>query len=160
MQKLTKNCTHLTCQQSNAQSSPRKASTLCELRVSRCSSWIQKRQRTRGQTANICWINKNTSEFQKNIFFGFIDCVDHNKQKFFKIWEYQTTLPATWEICIQIKKEQLELGVEQRTGSKEEKEYIKAVYCHPAYLTYIQCTSREMLGWMKHQLKSRQQGDI
>ena len=74
-----------------------------------------------------------TSEFQKNLFFGFIDCVDHNQQKFFKMWEYQTTLPATWEICIQIEKEQLELGMEQWTGSKEEKEYIKAVYCHPAY---------------------------
>ena len=50
---------------------------------------------------------------------------------------------------------QLELDMEQQTGSKSGKEYIKAVYCHPAYLTYMQNTSREMLDWMKHKLKSR-----
>ena len=52
---------------------------------------------------------------------------------FFKRWEYQTTLPASWEICMQVKKQQLELDVEQQTGSKLGKEYFKAVYCHPAY---------------------------
>ena len=51
---------------------------------------------------------------------------------------------------MQIKKQQLELDMEQQTGSKLEKEYVKAVYCHPAYLTYKQSTSCEMLGWMKH----------
>ena len=60
-----------------------------------------------------------------------------NCGKFFKRWEYQTTLPASWEICMQVRKQQLELDMEQRTGSKSEKEYIKAVYCHPAYLTYM-----------------------
>ena len=50
-----------------------------------------------------------------------------------KRWEYQTTLPASWEICMQVKKQQLELGMEQWTGSKSGKEYVKAVYCHPAY---------------------------
>ena len=54
------------------------------------------------------------------------------------------------EICMQVKKQQLELGMEQQTGSKSGKEYIKAVYCHPAYLIYMHSTSREMLGWMKH----------
>ena len=49
-----------------------------------------------------------------------------------------------------LKEQQLELYMEQQTGSKQEKEYVKAVYCHPAYLTYIQRTSCEMLGWMKH----------
>ena len=58
--------------------------------------------------------------------------------KFLKIWEYQTTWPASWEICIQVKKQQLELDMEQQTGSKPGKEYIKAVYCHLAYLTYMQ----------------------
>ena len=58
------------------------------------------------------------------------------------------------------KKQQLELDMEQQTGSKYEKEYIKAVYCHPAYLTYMQSTSSEMLGWMKHKLESRFPGDI
>ena len=55
---------------------------------------------------------------------------------FLKRWEYQTTWPASWEICMQVKKQQLELEMEQ-TGSKYEKEYIKAVYRHPAYLTYM-----------------------
>ena len=51
--------------------------------------------------------------------------------------------------------EQLELDMDQQTGSKWEKEYVKAVYCHPAYLTYMQSMSGEMLGWMKHKLESR-----
>ena len=75
--------------------------------------------------------------------------------KFLKRREYQTTWPAPWEICMQIKKHQLELDMEQQTGSKLEKEYIKAVYCHPAYLTYMQNTSHKMLDWMKHKLESR-----
>ena len=53
-----------------------------------------------------------------------------------------------------------ELDMEQQTGSKLGKKYIKAVYCHPAYLTYMQSTSREMLGWMKHKLESRLLGEI
>ena len=61
---------------------------------------------------------------------------------------------------MQVKKQQLELAIEQQTGSKSGKEYVKAVYCHPAYLTYIQSTSREMLGWMKHKLESRLPGEI
>ena len=64
-----------------------------------------------------------------------------NCGKFLKRWEYQTTLPASWEIYMQVKKQQLELDMEQQTGSKLGKEYIKAVYCHPAYLTYMQSTS-------------------
>ena len=58
-----------------------------------------------------------------------------NCGKFFKKWEYQTTLPASWEICMQVKKQQLELNMEQRNGAKLEKEYVRVVYCHPAYLT-------------------------
>ena len=55
-----------------------------------------------------------------------------NCGKFLKRWEYHTTLPASWEICMQVKKQQLEPDKEQQTGSKLEKEYIKAVYCQPA----------------------------
>ena len=55
---------------------------------------------------------------------------------------------------MQVRKQQLELDMEQQADSKEEKEYIKAVYCHPGYLTYMQSTSRETLGWMKHKLES------
>ena len=61
---------------------------------------------------------------------------------------------------MQVKKQQLELDMEQQTGSKLGKEYVKAVYCHPAYLTYKQITSWEMLHWMKHKLESRLLGDI
>ena len=61
---------------------------------------------------------------------------------------------------MQVKKQQLELDMEQQTGSKYEKEYVKAVYCHPAYLTYMQSTSWEMLGWKKHKLESRLPGEI
>ena len=61
---------------------------------------------------------------------------------------------------MQVRKQQLELDMEQQTGSKYGKEYIKAVYCHPAYLTYVQSTSCEMPGWMKHNLDSRLLGEI
>ena len=61
---------------------------------------------------------------------------------------------------MQDKKQQLELDMEQQTGSKLGKEYIKAIYCHPAYLTSMQSTSSEMLGWMKHKLESRLPGEI
>ena len=61
---------------------------------------------------------------------------------------------------MQVKKQQLELDMEQQTGSKKGKEYVKAIYCHPAYLTYMQSISCEMLGWMKHKLESRLQGEI
>ena len=61
---------------------------------------------------------------------------------------------------MQVKKQQLELDMEQQTGSKSGKEYIKAVYCHPAYLTYMQSTSCKMPGWMKYKLVSRLPGKI
>ena len=61
--------------------------------------------------------------------------------KFFKRQEYQTTLAASWETCMQVKKQQLEQDMEQQTGSKSGKQYIKAVYCHPTYLTSMQSTS-------------------
>ena len=91
-------------------------------------------------------------ENSRNTSTKAFDCVGHNK-----LWkilkkrrEYQTTVPASWEICMQVKKQQLELDMEQQTGSKSGKEYVKAVYCHPAYLTYMQSASCEMPGWVKH----------
>ena len=84
---------------------------------------------------------KKAREFQKNIYFCCIDyakardCVDYNAAaaaapkycgKFWKRREYQTTWPTSWETCMQVRKH-----MEQQTGSKEEKEYVKAVYCHP-----------------------------
>jgi len=90
----------------------------------------------------ICWIIEKAREFQKNIYFCFIDyvkafdCVDHNK-----LWKIlqEMGIPdhwlASWEICVQVRKQQLELDMEQQSRSKLGKEYVKAVYCHPAYLT-------------------------
>ena len=74
--------------------------------------------------------------------------------------EYQTSWPAPWENCMQIKKQQLELDMEKQAGSKSGKEYLKAVYFHPAYLTFMQSTLCERLGWMKHKLESRLPGEI
>ena len=85
---------------------------------------FRKGRGTRDQIANILWIIKKAKEFQKNIYFFFIDyakafdCVDHNKLENSEKWEYQTTLPASWEICMQVRKQQLELDMEQQTGSK------------------------------------------
>ena len=111
---------------------------------------------TRDQIANICWIIEKARELQKKtstsasltMLKPLTVWITRNCAKFLKIWEYQTTLPASWETCIQVKNKQLELDMEQQTGSKLGKEYVKAVYCHPACLTYIQGTSCKMLGWM------------
>ena len=83
-----------------------------------------------------------------------------NCGKFLKSWEYQTTWPASWETCIQVRKKQLELDMVQKTGSKSGNEYVKVVYCHCAYLTHMQSTSWETLCWIKHKLESRLQGEI
>ena len=69
-------------------------------------------------------------------------------------------LSASWEICMQVKKQQLELYMEQQTGSKLGKEYVKAVHCHLAYLIYMQSTFWETLDFMKHKLESRLLGEI
>ena len=90
---------------------------------------FRKGRGTRDQIANICWIIEKAREFQKNIYFWFIDytnafdCVDQhtNCGKFFKRWEYQTTWSASWEICMQVRKQQSELDMEQQTGSKSGK---------------------------------------
>ena len=71
-----------------------------------------------------------------------------------------TELNLTEETCMRVKKQHLEPEMEKQTGSKLGKEYVKAVYCHPAYLTSVQSTSCEMLGWMNHKLESRVPGEI
>ena len=81
-----------------------------------------------------------------------------NGGKFWKRWEYQTICPASLETSMQVRKQQIELDMEQQTGSKKEKEYIKAVYCHFAYLIFMQSASWETLGWRKHKLESKLPG--
>ena len=98
---------------------------------------FRKGRGTRNQIANICWIIEKARDFQKNIYFCFIDyanaslCVDHNKLwKILKEMWIQGHLIYSWEICMQVKKQQLEPDMEQWNGSKLGKEYVKAVYCH------------------------------
>ena len=104
---------------------------------------FRKGKGNRAQIANIRWIMEKARKFQKSIYFCFLDYAKAfvwstiNYGKFFKRCEYQNTLSASWEICMQVKKQQLELDMEQQTGYKSGKEYVKAVYCHPAYLTYM-----------------------
>ena len=98
-------------------------------------------------------------EFQKNIYFCFIDyakafdCVDHNK-----LWKILKGMGIPDHLTCLLRnlyagQEAKELNVEQQTNSKLRKKYVKAIYCHPAYLTYMQTTLCKMLGWMKHKLE-------
>ena len=117
------------------------------------------------QIANICWIIETAREFQKNIYFCLIDyckafdCVDHNK-----LWNILKEMGIPDHVACLLRN--FYAGQEatartrhkQQTGSKLRKEYVKAVYCHPAYLTSMQSTSCEMPGWMKHKLESRLPG--
>ena len=127
---------------------------------------FRKGRGTRNQIGNIHWIIEKAREFQEKFTSALLTMpkpflwITTKCGKFFKRWEYQTTWPASWEICMQVKKEQLELNMEPQTGSNLGKEYVKAVYCHHACLTYMQSTSCEMLGWMKHKLESRLPGEI
>ena len=105
---------------------------------------FRKGRGTRDQIANICWIIEKASEFQKNIYFCFsdyakaFDSVDHNK-----LWKILKQMGILDQLTCLLRnlyvdqEAQLELDMEQQTGSKSGKEYVKAVYCHPAYLTYI-----------------------
>ena len=113
------------------------------------------------------WTIEKAREFQKNIYFCFIDytkafdCLDHSKLlKILKEMGIPDHLTCLLDIYMKVRKQQLELDMEQQTGSKLGKEFSKAAYCHPACLTYMQSTSCEMLGWMKHKLESRLLGEI
>ena len=114
---------------------------------------FRKGRETRDPIANIRWIIEKARELQKNIYFCFIDyakafyCVDHNKLE--NSSRNGNTRP-----------QQLQSDMEQQTGSKLGKEYIKVAYCHPVYLTYVQSTSYKMPGWMTHKLESGVPGEI
>ena len=125
---------------------------------------FRKGRGTRDQIANIRWITEKARKLQKKTSALLTTpkpltvWITINCGKCFNRWEYQTTLPASLEICMQVKKQQLEPDMEQQIGSKLRKEYVKAVYCYPAYLTYMKSTSYKMPGWMKHKLESRLPG--
>ena len=124
----------------------------------------QRDQRSNCQHPLDHWKNKQTPEKHLLLLHWLWQslwlCGSQQTGKFLKRWESWTSWPASWEICMQVKKQQLELDTEEQTDSKSGKEYVKAVYCHPAYLTHMQSTSWEMLDWMKHKLESRLLGEI
>ena len=124
---------------------------------------------TRDQIANIRWIIKKARELQETkqnktstsvlltmpkplTVWITTNCENSSR------WEYHTTLLASWEVCMQVKKQQLEQDMEPQTGSSLGKEYIKAVHCNPDSLTYMQSTSWEMLGWMKYSWNQKTAG--
>ena len=104
---------------------------------------FRKGRGTRDQIANISWVIEKAREFHCFIDYAkAFDCVDHNKLwKILQEIGIPDLLTCLLRFCIQFKKQQLELDMEQQSGSKLGKEYIKAVYCHPAYLTYMRSTS-------------------
>ena len=109
---------------------------------------FRKYRGTRGQIANICWIIKKARDFQKTSTSTLLTMskpltvwITTNSEKFLKRWEYQTTHSASWEICMQVQKQLLEVGMDQQIDSKLGKKYVKNVYCHLAYFTYTQSTS-------------------
>ena len=122
---------------------------------------------TRDQIANIHWIIEKAREFQKNIYFCFIDhikvfdCMDHNK-----LWKILQEMGISDHLTCVLgnlyagQEATVRTDMEQQTGSKQEKEYIKVVYCYPDDLTYIQSTSCEMLGCMSYNLESRLLGEV
>ena len=135
-------------------------------KTSRYTAGLRKGRGTRDQIGNIYWIINKAREFQKNIYFCFIayikafDCVDHKKMwkilKEMGIPDHLTCLlrnlyagqEATWIL-------RQASDMEQQTGSKLGKEYVKAVFCHPGYIAYMQSASCEMLGWRNYKLDSR-----
>ena len=128
---------------------------------------FRKGSRTRDQIANVHWITEKQENSRKTSISASLTMlkpltvwITTSCGKFWKRWEYQTTLPATWETCKQTKKQKLETDIEQWTSSKLGKEYVEAVCCHPAYLMYMQRTSCKMPSWMKHKLESRLLGEI
>ena len=126
---------------------------------------FRKGRGTRDQISNIHWIIEKAREFRKNICFNdcdkAFDSVDHKKLENPSRDGNTKPLYLSPEkpVC-RLRSKSLGPGTEQRTGSKLGKEYVKAVYCHPAYLTYMQSTSCKMPGWMKNKLESRLLGEI
>ena len=123
---------------------------------------FRKGRGTRDQIANIRWIIKKKKRVpEKHLLLlywlpqSLWLCGSQQMWKILKEMGIPDHLSASWEICMQVNKQQLELDLKQQTGSKSGKEYVKAVCCHPAYLIYMQIASCKMLVWMKHKPESR-----
>ena len=152
--KLLYNCTHFIYQQGNTQNPLSQVSRVHELRMSRCSSWIQKRQRNQRSNCQHALDHRKSKEFQKNIYFCFTDCakafdyVDHNKLwKILQDMGISDHLTCLLRNPLQVKKQQLEPDMEQWTDSQLGKGYDKAVHCHPAYLTSMLSRSGRVKCW-------------
>ena len=148
MLKLLHNCTHLTWVRNASKVMLKILQGRLQQYMNRefpdVQAGFRKSRGTREQIAKVCWVIGKARQFHKNIYFCFIDyakalsCVDHNE-----LWiilqemGIPDHLPASWDICMQIRKQQLAQDMEQKTGSKWRKEYVKAVYYQPAYLIYM-----------------------
>ena len=150
-----KNCNWLACLDSNMNM------IVC------MQAGFRKDRGTRGQIANIHWILEKARGYHKNIYFCFIDytkdfeCVDHNE-----LWKILQEMGLPDHLTCLLRNLHASEEATVRTGHeitdwfKSGKEYVKTVYCHPAYLTYMQSKSWETLGWKKHKLESRLPGEI
>ena len=125
MLKLPHNCTHLTLVQEILKILQARIQQYMNCELPDVQAGFRKGGGTRDQIGTICWIIKKAREFQKNIYFCFIDyvkafhcVVTTSCGKFWNRWEYQTIWPVSWETCMQVRKQQLELDMEQQTGSK------------------------------------------
>ena len=160
MFKLLHNCPHFSCQLGYAQNLPsRQASAECELRPFRCTSWVLKMQRNQGSN---CQHSLDHRESKGISTFASASLATLKPSTVWitanwKILRDGNTRPPYLETCMWVKKQQLELDVEQL--SRLGKEHDKALHSHPAYLTYVQSASCKMLGWMHHKLISRQLGE-
>ena len=131
--------------------------------LSDAQAGFRKGRGTRNQIANFHWIIEKAREFHKNIYFCFIDytkaffdCVKHNKWwKIFNEIGIPDHLTCLLQNLYAVKEATVRTGHRTMDCSKLGKECIKAVYCHPVYLTYMQNTSCKLPGWMKHKLESR-----
>ena len=119
----------------------------------------------RDKIANIQWVTeensrKTSTSASLTTLNPLTVWITKNCGKFFISWEYQTTLPASWETCMQVKKQQIEPDREQKTGSKLGKEYLKAEYCHLAYLAFYAEYTMQNASWINHKLESKLLGEI
>ena len=151
MFKLPHNCAHVTCQQGNAQNPLSQASTIGEPRTCRCKSWIEKRQTKQRSTDEHPLYHRDKRIPEKNFCFidytKVFDCVDHKKLwKILKEMGIPDYLTCLLRNLYADQKQPLEMNMEQWIGSKSGKEYVKDIYCHPAYLAYMQSTSCKVLG--------------